>query len=183
MYQLQRLPRVRPAVAIVSLVFALSACSGEGAKREYATPDRLCGTALRTSLLDPFLPGGKQIDVRLADTGVIGMRRCNVTVDGEKTMALSTVWSSPGTAVSQISASWPRIDVSEHVAKDGSHSYSEEGGVSKVSCPRPDKTWRDAPGQLFVVVYALNTTPENEQKMRELVTGYARAVGVADECN
>lgn len=168
---------------VASMTIAVTACTGGGQKRGYAVPSHLCGTHLSPKLLDPFLPGGRKIDVHLADTGIMGERRCNIEVDGDRTLSLSTVWSSPGTAVSQMSASWWDIDVSKRIAKDRSHSYSEEGGVSKVACPHPDKNWRSQPGQLFAVVYSLETAPDNEQEMKDLVTGYAKAIEASGACN
>ncbi|WP_189825930.1 hypothetical protein [Streptomyces finlayi] len=55
--------------------------------------------------------------------------------------------------------------------------------MSKISCPRPDKAWRSQPGQLFAVVFALHTGPENEQAMQRLTAEYARAVGRSAQCN
>ncbi|MFJ6699328.1 hypothetical protein ACIQM4_25045 [Streptomyces sp. NPDC091272] len=169
--------------ATASLSILAAACGVAESDRDYAAPRQLCGTPVHPKLLAPFLPGGKQLEVVRADSGVIGQRRCNVLVDHKRVLSMESQWRSPGTEIADVSASGWQIDVSEHIAADRTYSFSEEGGVSKVLCPNPAKEWRSTKGQLFVSMYTLDPDPKNEAGMEALLTSYARATGRMPDCN
>ena len=50
------------------LVLATAGCTDSGS-RAYSVPDKVCGVAVDSDLLSPFLPDGKKLTQRAYDAG------------------------------------------------------------------------------------------------------------------
>ena len=164
------------------LLLSLTACASEQ-KREYAAPAQLCGTPMRAKLFEDLLPDGKRISVQPVETKAIGFTHCRINVDGRDILSAITEWRRRGADIAEIASPPFGKGFDNHVAADGSYSYAERGGVSRVNCPNPPRSWQRTNGQLFVMMYTHPPAPPNESAMKNLVTGYAKAVGTSSECN
>jgi hypothetical protein len=111
------------------------------------------------------------------------MTRCHIYVDERKIISAATEWWAAGTPISSLASSRRGISLNKNESKDRSLSYAERGGVSRVNCRNPSASHRKKGAQLFVIVYSSDPAPPNESAMKNLVTGYAKAVGASSECN
>ncbi|MFJ2892648.1 hypothetical protein ACIO53_42125 [Streptomyces sp. NPDC087305] len=69
------------------LVLATAGCTDSGS-RAYSVPDEVCGVAVDSDLLSPFLPDGKKLTQRAYDAGQESPR-CRLSVDGKLVVYLT----------------------------------------------------------------------------------------------
>ncbi|MGW0835986.1 hypothetical protein [Streptomyces prunicolor] len=69
------------------LVLATAGCSDSGT-RAYAVPGKVCGVAVDSDLLSPFLPDGQKLTQRAYNSGQESPR-CRLSVDGKLVVYLS----------------------------------------------------------------------------------------------
>jgi hypothetical protein len=72
---------------VTLLVLATGGCSDSGA-RAYAVPGKVCGVAVDSDLLSPFLPDGQKLTQRAYNSGQESPR-CRLSVDGKLVVYLS----------------------------------------------------------------------------------------------
>ncbi|MFD8642757.1 hypothetical protein ACFV14_20950 [Streptomyces zaomyceticus] len=77
----------RHALLALSAVAALTLAGCTEAKGEYATPSELCGVPVDPSVLEPVLLPGERLTTSSAGANA-RTRRCDVSVDGERVLAL-----------------------------------------------------------------------------------------------
>jgi len=75
------------AAAVTLLVLATAGCSDSDA-RAYTVPDKVCGVAVDSDLLSPFLPDGRKLTQRAYNSGQESPR-CRLSVDGKLVVYLS----------------------------------------------------------------------------------------------
>ncbi|MGW0287011.1 hypothetical protein ACWDXT_28400 [Streptomyces sp. NPDC003236] len=162
-------------VPVVGL--ALTACSSDAssAKREYAVPSSLCGTAVPSSALEPLLPAGKKISSR--QSGSQGYARCQVSVDGE--LVLSSVierWK-PRTTLSNVAFGTYGLTSSD-VKKEGPRFViSDSAAVGHVNC-----TPRRKDGAEVFAVLRKHGDPAGAASMEKAVTEFTDAASTSKGC-
>jgi len=75
------------AVTLLVLVLATAGCT-DSDSRAYAVPDKVCGVAVDSDLLSPFLPDGQKLTQRAYNSGQESPR-CRLSVDGKLVVYLS----------------------------------------------------------------------------------------------
>ncbi|MEO3977384.1 hypothetical protein [Streptomyces sp. CAU 1734] len=150
------------------------------AERNYATPERICGTEIPARILEPALPPGEEIREKVKDLS--GYKRCTLLVDGESEISLATDWNDQDFPMEGMaSASFGPLYRGMKMIWKETHGFSATGAVGKVDCPSPRVAHRSEDMQLFVIVNTYERQVK-EEDMEALVTGFARAVAVSDEC-
>ncbi|MEV4940576.1 hypothetical protein [Streptomyces zaomyceticus] len=84
----------RHALLALSAVAALTLAGCTEVKGEYATPSELCGVPVDPSVLEPVLLPGERLTTSSADANA-QTRRCDVSVDGERVLALEGRLGAP----------------------------------------------------------------------------------------
>lgn len=161
--------------AIVGL--AASACADSEPEREYKVPSALCGTPISADLLEPALPPGKEISLRVNKSS--GYQRCSASVDDTQVLSAITSWWPKGTTVTKVAAGQPFEKLDNVITEDGRYAYSENGGVGKVDCPNPTMEHRK---DYELIVEFRSNNEAKESEMKNLVTGLTKSVAESDEC-
>ncbi|MFD3517904.1 hypothetical protein [Streptomyces sp. NPDC058657] len=153
--------------------------------RSYPTPKTLCGTSIPSRVIEPILPPGNSIAQDLDERKEPSERYsfCRINVDGQKILSFTKEWYPRDSKVIQLATEPRGTRLAKYVADDGSYVYAERGGVSSVPCRKPATEWKREQGKLFVVVRTSDPIQPNESAMKNLVTGYAKAVSASSECN
>ncbi|WP_416959960.1 hypothetical protein [Streptomyces sp. Agncl-13] len=77
----------RAAAAVTLLVLATAGCT-DSDSRAYSVPGKVCGVAVDSDLLSPFLPDGQKLTQRSYNAGQESPR-CRLSVDGKLVVYLS----------------------------------------------------------------------------------------------
>ncbi|MDG9701758.1 hypothetical protein [Streptomyces sp. DH37] len=155
----------------------MSACAEER-EREYEIPGSLCGTAVQTEALEPLMPPGKEVSTQTS-SGVEGLTRCRVSVDGRQVLSVGVDWQKEGRSPSDVASFLAGVEPGDKETEDGRYLYSDEGAVGEVVCPEPRRPGR----KLFVTARADQDEAPGETAMKEFIAAYAQAVGKSDECS
>lgn len=169
-------------LAALALVLLVSGCSQpKEEKRAFDVPDSLCGTPVSAELLSPVLPaGGKKIaEERKPGHGYLD---CTVSVDGTNVFTAGWSWWKKGTRTANVAASQWGVKLDEHVSDDGTYTYADKGGVSRVTCPEPSVPARKTEGELFAQIFVSNNGQPDEAAMKKLIQAYAKALSASPEC-
>ncbi|MFI5805549.1 hypothetical protein [Streptomyces sp. NPDC051561] len=176
-------PWKRVATLVITGLLLTSCWTQE--TRTYSIPKTLCGTEVPGALIDPFLAPGKTVSQELDDFGDRSGNYsfCRIRVDGKRVLSVINEWYPRDYNMARVASAPLGVRLSDHLSGDGSYTYAERGGVIRVQCHHPDTTWKRENGKLFVTVYSADPAPPSESAMKNLVTGYAKAVSASGECN
>ncbi|MFD8012909.1 hypothetical protein [Streptomyces sp. NPDC058955] len=169
---------------MTALAFVLlgSGCSQpKEEKRAFEVPDSLCGTPMPAELLSAVLPAsGKEIteEEKVGN----GYFRCTVLVDGTSVLDAKWTWWAKGTTTVNVAGSQWGVRLDEHVSEDGTYTYADKGGVSRVTCPEPSVPTRKTEMDLFAQIFISNDGRPDEAAMEKLIQAYAKAVSASPEC-
>ncbi|WP_282694098.1 hypothetical protein [Streptomyces sp. CC208A] len=170
------------ATATLALVLLVSGCSqAKEEKRAFDIPDSLCGTPVSAELLSPVLPasGEKIAEERKPGHGYLD---CTVSVDGTSVLTAGWSWWKKGTRTVNVAGSQWGVKLDEHVSEDGTYTYADKGGVSRVTCPDPSVPIRKTEGELFAQIFISNNGRPDEAVMEKLIRAYAKGVSESPEC-
>ncbi|MFC4507941.1 MULTISPECIES: hypothetical protein [Streptomyces] len=163
------------AAALTTLVFLVTGCSDDGEKREYTVPDTLCGTAVDSEALAPFLPGGNKITVR--DRSYSGSRGCEVIVDDKLIVTTSQMWMEENRTTSFVAAR-QSLDTLDKSAEDGRFVYSGNEAFGKtLDCV--DTKYKQ---ELYTVIQADGTKNRDAEAMKRLILSFTESVEESAEC-
>ncbi|MFB7577957.1 hypothetical protein [Streptomyces hydrogenans] len=169
---------------VAALAFALlaSGCSqAKEEKRAFEVPDALCGTPVPAELLSPVLPaGGTRIEEEREDKH--GAQYCTVSVDGTSVLHAEWSWWGEGKRTTQVASSQLGVKLDEHVSDDGTYTYADKGGVSRVTCPEPSVPTRKGEMELYAQIYIAHNGRPDEAAMEKLIQAYAKGVSASPEC-
>ncbi|MDX2694023.1 hypothetical protein [Streptomyces ipomoeae] len=128
-------------------------------------------------LLSEFLPAGKEIDVK-EKSPALGIKRCQVTVDGKLALIASQEWWDQGDSIVDVARAYPQLE-SARLGEGDTYLNSANGGVGWVeSCARADYPEKF----LYAAVQIYTRDMEDEPSMKKFITAYAKAVGRSSEC-
>ncbi|WP_031014171.1 hypothetical protein [Streptomyces sp. NRRL F-5727] len=170
------------AVVAVALALLVSGCTQpEEEKRAFEVPDSLCGTPIPAELLSPVLPASGEKITEEQKVGN-GYFRCTVSVNGNSALSARWEWWDKGTRVTRVAGSQWGVRLDEHVSDDGTYTYADKGGVSRVTCPEPSVPRRKTENDLFAQIYISDYGRPDEAAMEKLIQAYAKALSASPEC-
>ncbi|WP_405619835.1 hypothetical protein [Streptomyces sp. NBC_00076] len=168
--------RTGAAIAISALLVALSGCSEDEQKREYTTPQSLCGTAIDAGELSKFLPPGKKISTKATDTTSTASR-CSVSVDGKRIIYTAQEWWNEMTVLEF--SQGLTLDKLDHQTDDGRFAYSGNQAFGKTEECRNNQ--RDDQ-VLYTAIQAVGSKHSDAAAMKKLIIGYTKAVEQSSAC-
>ena len=125
---LRRNHRVGAAIAASAFLVALSGCSESEQKREYSTPNSLCGTSIDAGELSKFLPPGKKVSTKATATSP-SATRCSISVDGKRIIYTAQEWWNDMTVLEF--AQGLTLDKLDNQTDDGRFLYSANQAFGK----------------------------------------------------
>ncbi|WP_327343278.1 hypothetical protein [Streptomyces europaeiscabiei] len=166
-----------PAFALViAFSTTLSGCSGDEAKREYAIPRTLCGIAIDSDGLTPFLPAGKKITVKGKSGG--GINRCRVIVDDKIAATTTQAWLEDGRTTAYF-ATGQALDALDHSADGDRFRYSGNEAFGKTrNCV--DTKYEQ---ELYTAVQVSGSKHHDADAMKRLIISYTSQVEQSAECS
>jgi hypothetical protein len=164
------------SVAILTtLTLALTGCGGDEQQREYAIPSTLCGTAVDSDTLTPFLPTGHKITVK--EKSYSGAKGCQITVDNKLIFTTSQVWLEEGNRTAFVAAR-QSLNRASHSAESGRFRYSEYEAFGKTrGCV--DTKYKQ---ELYTIMQASGSEPRDAEAMKRLIISYTNEVEKSAEC-
>ncbi|MFF8230765.1 hypothetical protein [Streptomyces caelestis] len=163
------------AAALTALAFALTGCGGDDQQREYAIPSTLCGTAVDSDTLAPFLPSGHKITVR--NKSYSGTKGCQVIVDNKLIFTTTQVWLEEGSTTAFVAAR-QSLDMPSHSAEAGRFRYSGYEAFGKTrGCV--DAKYKQ---ELYTIMQASGSKHRDTEAMKRLIISYTKGVEKSDEC-
>jgi hypothetical protein len=161
---------------VIAFATALSGCSGDEAKREYAIPRTLCGIAIDSDDLTPFLPTGKKITVQGTSGG--GINRCKVIVDGKIVATTTQAWLEDGRTTAYF-ATGQALDTLNHSADGDRFRYSGNEAFGKTrNCV--DTKYEQ---ELYAAVQISGSKHHDADAMKRLIISYTSQVEQSAECS
>ncbi|MEU9439476.1 hypothetical protein AB0D42_00820 [Streptomyces sp. NPDC048304] len=164
-------------MTVLGLTALLAGC-GDGAKREYAVPNALCGKVVDAKALATVLPAGKKITSQETRDKFPNVTQCTLRVDGKDVIAARYDWWDKETSPSVVSREFWNVKNGE-LTKDDRYFISETGGVGRVSGCRttvlPNRT-------LYAGMELRGSAHKNSQAMKRLIVSYTEALEQSDDC-
>ncbi len=171
----------RRPVDISLLLVALGAfavgCSEASEAKEYGVPKSLCGVPVASKVLERLLPPGQAIDVQ-EKSPAPSRKLCQVHVDDRLTLAASQEWWEKTDTLIGVANAHPKLDSAQPT---DSYVYlsSGTGAVGRVKdCTSPDHTRHT----LYAIIEVHAEGVSDAAAMKELITGYAKAVETGGTC-
>lgn len=172
----------RKAMAALALALLVSGCAqAKEEERTFKVPDSLCGTPVPAELLSPVLPTGGETITEEKKIGN-GYFSCTVSVDGTGVLHVSWSWWGGGTSTTKVTSSQRGVRLDEHVSKDGTYTFADKGGASRVTCPDPRAPGRKGDTQLFAQIFLLAGGRPDEATMEGLIQVYAKGLSASSGC-
>lgn len=163
------------AAALTTLAFVIMGCGGEENEREYAIPRTLCGTAVDSDALAPFLPSGKKVTVR--DKSSPGSKVCQVIVDNKLIVTTSQMWLEEGRTTAYVAAR-QSFDTPDHSAEAGRFRYSGYEAFGKTrGCV--DTKYKQ---ELYTIMRAEGSKHRDADAMKRLIISYTKEVEKSAGC-
>ncbi|WP_327234201.1 hypothetical protein OG349_09525 [Streptomyces sp. NBC_01317] len=163
------------ALAGVLLLAVCSASCSSPPKKEYETPDALCGVSVDPGLVAPFLPAGKKISMH-PDNSIQGWMLCDVGVDGTRVLSANTKWEE-GSLREVAGDPLNGVDVNSTTTPDKRYTYTRLGGIGLVDCQDPKR-----PEQQLVASVRVMKKSGSEAEMKKLITAFTEGVAGSAEC-
>lgn len=171
--------RKRDALVVVFAVAfstALSGCSGDDTKREYAVPRTLCGIAIDSDDLAPFLPAGKEIRTKGTSGG--GINRCRVIVDDKIAATTTRAWLEDNRTTAYF-ATGQALGALNHSADGARFRYSGNEAFGKTrNCV--DTEYEQ---ELYTAVQISESKHRDADAMKRLIFSYTSQVEQSAECS
>ncbi|MEU9185094.1 hypothetical protein AB0D14_11115 [Streptomyces sp. NPDC048484] len=181
--------RIRPHSAVARagglliIGLALTACSSGTSQeqREYAVPERFCGTAVDRDGLAALLPPGKKLTTRekyLDDKKLT--ERCDIQVDGKLVVRTSREWWPKKESTDWFATGKTRNDLG-HQADDGRFLYSDYEAFGKTeNCQRTTGAYEYA---MFTGIQAYSSEHRDSNAMKDLIIHFTEAVEQSSDCD
>jgi len=161
--------------ATAALVISLSACGADEQKRDYAVPGKLCGVTVASGDLTPFLPAGKDLEVRERETS--GVRTCQVIVDKKLIVTMTQAWLIEGKNTAYFAYS-RSLGTQEHSAEGDRFRYSGNEAFGKTNGCVDTRYGRE----LYTAVQAQGSEHKDADAMKRMITSYTREVEASAAC-
>ncbi|MFE5219289.1 MULTISPECIES: hypothetical protein [unclassified Streptomyces] len=150
--------------------------SGDSAaKREYAAPSSLCGTAVSSSAWEPLLPAGKKISsVR---SGPAGFARCRLVVDGQ--VAVTSIveqWRS-GTTLGDIAYGTYGIKSGSVEKENTRYAVTDAQAVGRIACAKRGKD-----GHVVFGTVREEHGTAGAAAMEKVITEFTDSVSASEQC-
>ncbi|MFJ1644475.1 hypothetical protein [Streptomyces sp. NPDC088258] len=170
----------RPALAALTLALSvtISGCGGE--EREYAVPKTLCGVPVDSGLLEPLLPPGKEVFVKVADYAAgVARQDCVVYVDGDVWLTMYGRWEKAG-VTARDAMHYHRGNGGDHSSANGKIISWYRGAATVVACP--SAKWKTE--DFSIVASAVHRTEfeANEKAIKEFLVSYSEAFAAKPSC-
>ncbi|MGV9425473.1 hypothetical protein ACWDO7_14465 [Streptomyces sp. NPDC003656] len=173
----RRLRRAGLAGTLCAVLVALSGCSGDAPKREYAAPRSLCGTPVESKELYAFLPPGKKVSSQITKKSA-NVTWCALTVDGKKIVRTSQEWWEDMSMRQYTMGLTP--DALDHQTKDRRFIYSGYLAYGKITdC---DHSKHRVDRVLYTGVQAFGSKHRDPAAMKKLIVSYTEAVEKSSAC-
>ncbi|MYV57970.1 hypothetical protein GT042_36870 [Streptomyces sp. SID3212] len=163
------------ALAGALLLAVCSASCSSPPKKEYETPDALCGVSVDPGLVAPFLPAGEKISMH-PDNSIQGWMLCDVGVDGTRVLSANTKWGE-GSLREVAGDPLNGVDVNSTTTPDKRYTYTRLGGIGLVDCQDPER-----PDQQLIASVRVMKKSGSEAEMKKLITAYTKSVATPEEC-
>ncbi|WJV45817.1 hypothetical protein [Streptomyces flavofungini] len=172
--------RIAIITAAIILGTTLTGCSEDRDedKRSYSAPHSLCGVAVNSSLLTPFLPPGEHVSTQRTFP-VQGTEQCDVIVDRSKlTITAKKKWWPERESVLDIAPASVRRKPYRIV--DGKNLlYAGTGAVGRTkNCADP----RHSDQRLFTVIQSFTPDRDDADTMKKLIRAYTKEVEESKAC-
>ncbi|GAA3310254.1 hypothetical protein [Streptomyces cinereospinus] len=161
---------------IAALLAALCGCGEEAPGRNYAVPAELCGIAVGTDDLAPFLPAGDAISVRAKSGG--GVRSCQVVVDGRLVLTTTQAWLEEGRTTAYF-AYGQSLEAVGHSAEDDRFRYSGNEAFGKTAGCVDSRYGQE----LYTAMQAQGSGHRDADAMKRLITSYTHEVESSAACD
>lgn len=153
-------------------------CSDGGVKKKYAIPKSLCGVAVPSDVLSPFLPGGSEISVKEIKPES-GTRSCQVAIDGEVAFVANREWWMKNDGKVAIASQYHQLKHGT-MMDEGRYLYSATGAVGKINtCVNSQFPFE----VMFTVIWAEGDVDGDAHAMKKLITAYSNNVGKSSDCS
>ncbi|MEV3861043.1 hypothetical protein AB0J38_42880 [Streptomyces sp. NPDC050095] len=163
-------------VALPALLGALTSCSSGEQKREYTTPESLCGTRVDSDALSTFLPPGRQVAVEQT-VSTSRARRCAVSVDGRRIVYAAQEWWNDMSVLNFAQGLTDKQP--EHRTDDGRYAYSETEAFGRTEdC----HSGEHADQRLYTAVQATGSRHKDADAMKRLISTYTKQVEESEQC-
>lgn len=166
--------------AVMGLTFSLllmSCSTADHEVRTYRFPSSLCGVDMRPELIEPFLPGGKDLEEHHRRP-VAGFDVCELTVDGKYVFAARQEWWEEGTQALRVAHVHPEVNPDRITAVPG-YAYSDTGAVGRLDCPQPS----EPDGQLFTILKVIGSGIADKPAMKRAIAAYSEEVRRTPQCD
>ncbi|MEV7691326.1 hypothetical protein ACFW1F_28280 [Streptomyces bungoensis] len=152
-------------------------CSSDTPAREFTVPKALCGQFVPARALSDLLPAsGKRLTVRRVGDLDDGSALCEVTVDGDTVLDVSSERIDAGDSARHILRR--RLSVQEQKsAEGGSIAYTDRAAVSLIKC-RGSRVEED----VSTLIKVLEPARPDESAMKKLAQGYAASLKAEHPC-
>jgi hypothetical protein len=168
--------QARAAIAVSVFAISLTGCSEEQQKREYSTPQSLCGTSVDAEELAKFLPAGKEVATRTTTRSPTATH-CSLTVDGKPIVYSAQEWWNDMTALEF--AKGLTLEKLDHQTDDGRFAYSGDKAFGKTKDCRKSQPKDQV---LYTAIQATGSKNEDEAAMKKLITSYTDEVEKSSAC-
>ncbi|MFG2358131.1 hypothetical protein [Streptomyces sp. NPDC048521] len=158
------------------ILITLSGCSENEQKREYSTPQSLCGTTVDAEELSKFLPAGKKLSTK-ATTLSPSATRCSVSVDGKRIIYTAQEWWNDITVFEF--AQGLTLEKVDHQTDDGRFAYSGNQAFGKTEGCRNSQHDDQV---LYTAIQATGSKNKDAAAMKRLITTYTKAVEQSKAC-
>ena len=99
------------------LVVVTASCTSSSPTREHALPKDRCGTKISSAALEPVVPPGKKTSAQ--PTSAVGVQRCQLQVDGETVLSVSTEKRAAGASARDVAMSAIGVEPTDASADNG----------------------------------------------------------------
>ncbi|MEU2058125.1 hypothetical protein [Streptomyces bungoensis] len=165
-------------MSLLIVATAAVGCSSHESERQFTVPKALCGQSVPAGPLSDLLPAsGKRLAVRRTGDPDDGSALCEVTVDGDTVLDVSSERVDAGDSARNILRR--RLSVQEQKsAEGGSIAYADHAAVSLIKC-RGGKAEEE---DISTLIKVLKPARPDETAMKKLVQGFTASVQAQHPC-
>ncbi|MFD6416638.1 hypothetical protein [Streptomyces sp. NPDC060194] len=169
--------RIAVSATAVLALSGLVGCSPGEEIRSYKAPDDLCNIEVEPTLLEPFLPPGRSLDVesgtRWAETG-----NCTLSADGHRFLTVGWEWGVQADSLYDVAARQDGLGPYEPEHKQR-YLHAGNGAIGQVNCHVT--TSPESPA-LTTVIRLDDLVKPDAPAMLRLITAYTEAVRESGLC-
>jgi hypothetical protein len=165
--------------ALLLAALAAAGCSSDEPKQEFTVPKALCGVSVPTDALSRLLPAsGKRVTTEQVDGQAEGTGLCNVSVDDEQVLVVSTERIPVGESARSVLLD--RLHVSDpQSAEGGAVAYADRAAASLVECRGAGVDEED----VSTFIKTLEPGRRDAAAMKELISGYTADLRKQQPCH